>query len=105
MKKHKSSHLWYLRFEVEAQMTFNTLSSSEKLSMFRHLRTLLISPDPYRVSGVEMPQEKALARVRKFRVGNYRVFFYINPEEITILKYVYKGELFVLAIRNRKDAY
>jgi mRNA-degrading endonuclease RelE of RelBE toxin-antitoxin system len=44
-------------------------------------------------------------RVRKFRVGDYRIFFMLERETIEVQGHEYVGTLVLLNIRNRKDAY
>ncbi len=101
----RKPHQWLLIIQPDAQQKFDTLSSSEKRGVFRHLRELLSADDPYSLSFVEMLKAKKFERLHKFRVGNYRVLFTVEPIEITHLKHTYKGTLFLLDIRDRKEAY
>ncbi len=105
MKRRNPPHRWLLNIQPETKRTFDTLPRANKQGVFRRLRELLNTDDPYSPPFVEMLQAKKFGRVRKFRVGDYRVFFAIEAIEITHLKHTYKGTLFVLAIRDRKDAY
>ncbi len=54
---------------------------------------------------IEMLKEKRFERMRKFRVGDYRVFFIIEAVEIVQFQHKYRGTLFVLDIRDRKESY
>jgi mRNA-degrading endonuclease RelE of RelBE toxin-antitoxin system len=94
-----------LNVQPEAQRTFDGLSSTEKRGIFRHLRELLNSDDPNSLPFVEILKADKFERSRKFRVGDYRVFFAIDPVKVTEQKHTYKGTLFVLRIRNRREAY
>jgi len=98
-------HLWLLNIQPDTKHTFDSLSRTNKQGVFRRLRELLNADDPYSLHFVEMLQAKKFGRIRKFRVGDYRVLFAIEAHETTHLKRGYKGTLFVLAIRDRKDAY
>ncbi len=98
-------HKWHLKVGADAQSVFDTLSKSQKRTIFRHLRELLIIDDPYSHSSVEMLKDKIFERTRKFRAGDFRVLFSISPIEVTHLKHKYKGTLYILDIRKRKDAY
>lgn len=105
MTRPNPRHRWLLNIQPTAQQIFDRLSKSEKQGVFRHLRNLLIADDPYRLSFVEMLQAKKFERVRKFRVGDYRIFFAVEVSEITHQGHSYKGTLFLLDIRDRKEAY
>ena len=98
-------HLWLLKVHPDARRAFDSLPSNQKAGVFRRLRELLRADDPYSLSFVEMLKGKSFERVRKFRTGNYRVFFVIQPGEVTDLKHTYKGKLFLIDIRDRKEAY
>ena len=98
-------HKWLLDIQPNAKRVFNTLSPTEKRSVFRQLHQLLDANDPYNLPFVEMLQSKQFARTRKFRVGDFRVFFAVENKEVTHLKHQYRGTLFLLDIRNRREAY
>jgi mRNA-degrading endonuclease RelE of RelBE toxin-antitoxin system len=91
--------------QPDAKAVFDGLSSSEKRSVFRRLRELLNAEDPYSLSFVEMLKAKKFERIRKFRAGDYRVFFVVEAIEVTDQQHKYKGTLFVVDIRDRKEAY
>jgi len=101
----KPPQKWLLNIQPDAKRVFDTLSSSEKRVIFRHLEELLYADDPYNLSFVEMLKAKKFERLRKFRAGDYRVFFSVEQLEVLHLKHIYVGTFFVFAIRNRKDAY
>ncbi len=101
----KMSHQWLLIFQKAAQARFDNLPSGTKQAIFRELRELLIADDPYRAWSVEMLKEKRFERARKFRVGDYRVFFIIEAAEVVHFQHKYRGKLFVLDIRDRKESY
>src|SRR4051812_16955145 len=96
---------WLLKVEPEAQRQFDVLTQSTKLVIFRKLRDLLIADDPYSSPFVEMLQAKKFERFRKFRAGDYRVFFLIEAGAISHLGHIYKGKLYLIDVRNRKEAY
>jgi mRNA-degrading endonuclease RelE of RelBE toxin-antitoxin system len=100
-----SPHKWLLIVDSKAKRKFDTFTLAEKQGIFRHLRELLTSDDPYSVSFVEMLRSKKFARMRKFRAGNYRILFAIETIQVIHLKHTYKGTLFLFDIRDRKDAY
>ncbi|MBC7870970.1 MAG: hypothetical protein H7Y09_09045 [Chitinophagaceae bacterium] len=99
------THKWYLIVDPEAKKVFDTLSSSEKRGVFRHLRQLLTADDPYSLHFIEMLKAKKFERFRRFRVGDYRVFFIIEVGDVTYYKHTYKGTLYMLEIHDRKEAY
>ena len=69
------------------------------------MRELLNADDPYSLPFVEMLKARKFERIRKFRAGDYRVFFIVESIEVTDQKHTYKGTLFVVDIRDRKEAY
>jgi len=99
------SHKWLLNIQSNAQDRFNRLTPAEKRIIFRQLRELLLADDPNTLPFVEMLQAKKFNRIRKFRAGNYRVFFAVEIAAIVHLGHIYKGTLFLLDIRDRKEAY
>lgn len=99
------AHKWLLIVEPPAQRQFNLLPGSTKQAIFRHLGELLVADDPYSLPFVAILKSDKIQRQRKFRVGDYRVFFAIEPVEVIDHKYQYKGTLFLLDILVRKDAY
>lgn len=105
MMSRNPPHKWLLQVQDDAQHIFDTLLPGYKRSIFRRLQELLVANDPYSLPFVEMIKGEQNERTRKFRVGNYRIFFAVEPIEVTHLNYTYKGTLFVLYIWDRKDAY
>lgn len=103
--KRKNPHKWLIKFRPNVNKTFNRLSTSTKMGIFRRLAQLLQAEDPYTLPFVEMLVEKNYERIRKFRVGDYRVFFTLLPGQVSEVKYIYKGKLIVLDIFDRKEAY
>lgn len=101
----KPSHKWLLHIHSNAQDRFNRLSAAEKRIIFRQLRELLLADDPNTLPFVEMLQAKKFNRIRKFRAGNYSVFFALEINAVTHLGHTYKGTFFLLDIRDRKEAY
>lgn len=98
-------HKWLIIVSPDAKKSFDRLPPIAKRSFFRHMRELLNADDPYNLPFVEMLKSKEFDRVRRFRIGNYRVFFFIEAAEITHQKHTYKGTLFVSEIHDRKEAY
>jgi mRNA-degrading endonuclease RelE of RelBE toxin-antitoxin system len=98
-------HKWVLKFRRNAKRKFDSLAGSNKRAIFRHLRELLNTDNPYSLSIVEMLEGNEFDRIRKFRAGDYRVFFTLNPDEVTDQKHTYRGTLYLLDIRDRKEGY
>ena len=61
--------------------------------------------DPYTLPFVEMLKAAKFERVRKFRAGNYRLFFVIESGEVRDQNHIYRGQLHIIDIRDRKEAY
>jgi mRNA-degrading endonuclease RelE of RelBE toxin-antitoxin system len=99
------SHKWLLNIQNNAQDRFNRLTTVEKRIISRQLRELLLADDPNTLPFVEMLQAKKFNRIRKFRAGNYRVFFALEIGEIIHQGHTYKGTFFLLDIRDRQEAY
>lgn len=105
MNNANTTYKWFLKIRPDAQHAFDRLRDGEKQAIFRHLTELLTAENPYTMPFVEMLQAGKFERTRKFRVGDYRVFFDLQAVEITVLGHKYKGTLFLVDIRNRKEAY
>jgi mRNA-degrading endonuclease RelE of RelBE toxin-antitoxin system len=101
----KIPYQWLLVVRAAAKRRFDTLPTGTKQGVFRQLRELLLADDPYSVSFVEMLKAKKFERIRKFRVGDFRIFFVTEAVEVTHLQHRYKGTLFLIDIRDRKDSY
>jgi mRNA-degrading endonuclease RelE of RelBE toxin-antitoxin system len=69
---------WLLKVKPDAQKAFDRLPSVQKQGVFRRLQELLTSDDPYSLGFVEMLKAKQFERIRKFRAGDYRVFFSVR---------------------------
>lgn len=52
-----------------------------------------------------MLHEKSFERLRKFRVGDLRLLFFVDPGQVTYFGHTYQGILFLVDIRPRKEAY
>lgn len=100
-----SSYKWHLIVMPAAKRKFDQLSRSTKQGVFRQLRLLLTADDPYAQPFVEMLKAKSFDRIRKFRVGDFRVMFVVETKETAHLKHIHKGTLFLLDIRDRKESY
>ena len=105
MASNRTTYKWLLNIQPVAKHNFDRLTSGQKQGIFRKLRELLVADDPYGLPFVEMLKAEQFQRVRKFRVGDYRVFFVIEAVEANHLNHTYKGTLFLLDIRNRREAY
>lgn len=103
--KHKASYGWFLQIHPDAQRKFNKLQTTTKFIIFRKVRELLVADDPYTLPGVEMLEEARFGRMRKIRAGDFRIFFVVRPGNIEVDKFTYKGKLYLLDIRDRKEAY
>lgn len=85
---------------------FDTLLKADKEGIFNRLRQLLVADDPYSVPGVaDKLIEKRFHAIRRFRAGNYRVLYAVDPTEVVHNKHSYKGTLYIIAIHDRKNAY
>ena len=100
-----TAYKWLLIIDPVAQERFDSLPSAQKRAIFRHLRELLNADDPNALSFVEILKDKKFSRMRKFRAGDYRVFFALESKEVNDAETIYKGSLFLLDIRDRKEAY
>jgi len=105
MTSRNPPHKWFLKIDPNAKRAFNALQSGYKRGIFHRLRELLNADDPYSSPFVEMLKAKDFERIRKFRVGNYRILFVLRYEEISLRNHTYKGMLLILDIRDRKEAY
>lgn len=76
MRRRNPPHKWWLRIQPEAKRAFDRLQLGHKRAIFRHLEELLNANDPYTIPFVEVLKDKKYERTRKFRVGNYREFFF-----------------------------
>lgn len=99
------THQWLLIVQPEAQAAFDNLPSNAKNLIWPRLQRILESPMPYSLPMVEMLKAKKFHRIRKFRVGDYRVLFAIEEQEVVHQKHTYKGTLYLIAMSNRRDAY
>lgn len=99
------SHKWLLNVLPSAQRSFDRFSPANKRTTFHHLQQLLEAEVPYMLPFVIMLKEKSFERIRRFRVGDYRVTFYIEAGEITIQSHTYKGILHMISITDRKESY
>src|SRR5215510_1581056 len=100
-----TAYKWLLIIDPTAQERFNHLPAAQKRAIFRYLRELLNADDPYSLPFVEMLKDRKFERNRKFRAGNYRVFFAVERVEVAYAENSYKGSLYLLDIRDRKEAY
>jgi mRNA-degrading endonuclease RelE of RelBE toxin-antitoxin system len=105
MTKRNPPHKWLLNIQPSAQKTFDNLSTADKRGVFRRLQELLSADDPFSIAFVEMLQAKKFGRIRKFRVGNHRVFFTVESSPVVYQNHTYKGTFFLLEIRDRKEAH
>jgi mRNA-degrading endonuclease RelE of RelBE toxin-antitoxin system len=92
-------HKWRLVIRPEAKTAFDALQLGEKQGVFRRLRELLNADNPYALPFVEMLKDKKFERVRKFRVGDIRVFFVVDSSVIQHLQHTYAGTLVLLDVR------
>ena len=81
------------------------MQPGHKRSFLHSLHQLVNADDPYRLPFVEMLQAEKFHRLRKFRVGSYRVFFEVRREEMIHEKHRYSGVVIIVDIRRRQDAY
>ena len=85
----------------DAKSQFDQLAPGTKNSIFHSLQQLLEAENPYALPFVEKLEARKFDNLRKFRAGNYRVFFFIQHTE----QAVGKGMLVVVSIRHRGKAY
>jgi len=69
------------------------------------MEQILNTDDPYLLPFVAKIKDKRFDGLRKFAVGNYRVYFRAVSEEIKHQKHNYKGTVLIITIVNRRDAY
>ena len=84
---------------------FRLMRSGHKRSLLNSLHQLVNSDDPYSLRSVKLLQSGKFERLRKFRVGPYRVFFEGVPGDLSHQKHPYMGIIIIVDIRQRKDAY
>ena len=98
-------HKWHFQFTPAAFTAFQSMQPGHKRSLLHSLRQLVNADDPYTLPFVEMLQAERFHRLRKFRVGPYRVFFAVRREEIIHEKHPYRGVVVIVDIRSRREAY
>lgn len=103
--KRNPSHKWKLNIRSSAKSAFDKLPSASRRAIFRHLQQLLEAEAPYLLPFVDMLKEKRYVRLRKFRVGAYRVLFDVDVKPVDQGEYQYKGTLRIIEIEDRKDVY
>jgi mRNA-degrading endonuclease RelE of RelBE toxin-antitoxin system len=105
MMSRNPPHKWLLKLTRNAKRKFNKLPRTSRRTIFRHLRELLNADNPYSLTMVEMLEGDENDRIRKFRAGDYRVFFTLKSSEVIDQKHTYRGTFYILDIRVRKEAY
>lgn len=68
------SHKWLMQIKPTIRKELSQLSKSERLSLFKHLQQLLEAENPYSLPFAQKLREERFAEVRRFRIGDYRVF-------------------------------
>lgn len=71
----------------------------------RLLRRLVNADAPYELEFVENLEGEQYKKIRKFRVGDYRILFTLDTRPVTHNQHLYKGTVVVLKIDWRKDVY
>lgn len=99
------SHRWLISPSQEASEQISGLRPNERASLFAKIVELAQAENPYSLSYVEKYIEKRFNHQRKIRQGNYRMRFEIIGGEITHDKFVYKGRLVIISVKDRRDAY
>ena len=98
-------HKWHLGTTAEARKQVSALDAVARAGIFRAIRELLLADNPALAPQVKKlygPRFKGLWRKRQ---GRYRVFFEIDPTEITHEKFLYKGTVTIVRVVDRKNAY
>lgn len=98
-------HSWHFQLTPDAFEVFRSMQPGHKRSFLNALRQLVNADDPFSLPFVEMLKDKKFQRLRKFRVGHYRMFFDVSREEVMRDKFVYRGTVIILDIRQRGEAY
>jgi len=98
-------HRWLLSFDDIVPEQLSELSPKDRQAVFRSIAQLLRAENPASAQGVKKLVEKRFEGLWRQRQGDYRIFFRLTSGEITHQKFVYKGSLHLVAIRNRSDAY
>ncbi|MEO8396500.1 MAG: hypothetical protein ABI700_26135 [Chloroflexota bacterium] len=104
MAKH-SPHLWHLEVEKRACDQIRDLTSKDRQAVFQGIRELLLAENPQRANDVRKLVEKRFEGLWRKREGDYRIFFALETEAITIDKFTYRGKVIIVEVLNRKEAY
>ncbi|MEM6282598.1 MAG: hypothetical protein AAF787_10430 [Chloroflexota bacterium] len=88
----------------QALDALGSMPLADRLGVFAKLKPLVESENPYAHPSVTAAQGR-LKPLRKFRYGNWRIFFELDETPVLVEKYTYKGSLIVQSIRNRRSAY
>lgn len=99
------SYLWYLEWSDEVSDQLSSLPQHDRMAVFGRIAALAFAENPFGVSGVEKLVEKRFEGLRRIRQGNWRIFFRIEPGEVTRQAFTYQGRLIIEAVKDRKDAY
>ncbi|MBI1260038.1 MAG: hypothetical protein GC204_21425 [Chloroflexi bacterium] len=100
-----SPHLWHLEVEKRARDQIRDLPSKDRRAVFQGIRELLIAENPQRVNDVRKLVEKRFEGLWRKREGDWRIFFALEPGEITVDKFTYRGKVIIVEVLNRKEAY
>ena len=100
----RPSQRWKIVPTRDALDMLNKMPLADRLGVFAKLRPLVEAENPFAHLSVTAAQGR-LKPSRKFRYGNWRIFFVLEEEAITVGSYSYKGRLIVQAIKNRSSAY
>ena len=98
-----SPHKWCLKFEDGFLDQFSNLDQKTKKIGYRQIQALLEADNPYGLPKVL--KVKSQGELRRIRVGNYRLFFIIEDGEAICEKSIFQGVLWLVKIKDRKDAY
>ena len=99
----KRSHRWHFDFTERARKQLRTLSSADRMRVFRSIAELLKADDPGLVPGVKAV--KGREDVFRQRQGDYRIFFTLETGEIVVMGFTYKGTCYILAVEKHHEGY
>jgi len=97
-----STYKWNLKITKKAQKAFDSLDSAYKKAVFEKLSRLLACDNPCLDSHVAKLEMYPFYRIR---VRDIRIIFDIIPGKIVKYGFTYKGEIVIMEICDRKNAY
>lgn len=97
---------WYLVVTPQAREQIDTLPSHDRMLVFQKLIELLNADDPIdvmQVTDIKKLRSPAYHGLWRKRAGNWRILYRLEAGEVTFYDFVYKGQLIVEQVLNRRD--